>query len=74
MKLPFESWLEEQKIMTQAKSCFNESFICYKAGAYKAALLFAYSGFLMILKDRILISNPPTGFEEGRWRKEIQEK
>jgi hypothetical protein len=71
--LQLEQWLEKQTLSNESRSCFEESFICYKVGAYKAALLFGYLGFLSTIRDRILQSRPPQGVLEKRWT-EIQNK
>ncbi|MCK4783554.1 MAG: hypothetical protein KAV87_07380 [Desulfobacteraceae bacterium] len=67
MILALEKWLEEQKISSEANSCFRESFVCYRAGAYKAALLFSYLGFMNVIHDRILASPCPAGVPAGQW-------
>ena len=67
MKLSIETWLESQELDQEADSCFSESFICFKVGAYKAALLFAYLGFFGVLRTRILAAQPPTGFTAAHW-------
>ena len=67
MKLPIENWLDSQQLDQEADSCFNESFICFKTGAYKAALLFSYLGFVGVLRTRILTALPPTGFNAAIW-------
>lgn len=67
MKLPIETWLESQELDQEAGSCFSESFICFKVGAYKAALLFAYLGFLGVLRTRILAAQTPNGFVAANW-------
>jgi hypothetical protein len=68
MRIPLESWLDTQKISLEAMDCFQESFICFRAGAYKAALLFGYLGFMHVLRDRILASPPSTGVPPGQWQ------
>jgi len=67
MMLPLEKWLEGQKHSLEAASCFRESFICFRAGAYKAALLFSYLGFMNVIRDRILASPCPAGVPLGQW-------
>ena len=69
MRIPLESWLDTQKISLEAIACFQESFICFRAGAYKAALLFGYLGFMHVLRDRILASPSPRESLPGQWQK-----
>ena len=64
MKHNFEKWLEEKydsKLLshmdsnTEAiKKLFNESMICHKSSAYRAAIIMAMNGFNMIMRDRLL--------------------
>lgn len=71
MKLSFEKWLEDQIYAPEInKIFFEEAIICYKAGAYRAALLFSFTGFQRILKKRILHSSIlPIAYElkEEEW-------
>lgn len=63
MKHNFEKWLEikcenksissEVNNIEQIKNVFEES-ICYKSGAYRAAIVMAMIGFDTIMRDRIL--------------------
>ena len=62
MKLHFETWLDTQRISEEAQASFNESFICFKVGAYRAALLSAYVGFMNVIADRILNAECPSPF------------
>lgn len=71
MNLPIQNWLNTQKISKEALSSFDESVICFKVGAYKASLLFAYLGFMNVIRDRIIAAPTPTGFPPKRWA-EIQ--
>ena len=50
-------------------SSFEESFICYKAGAFKAGLLFGYLGLVTVLRNRILSASVPLGFTQTHWEK-----
>jgi hypothetical protein len=67
MNLPLQNWLNTQKISKEALSSFEESFICFKVGAYKASLLLAYLGFINVIRDRIIIAPPPNGIVAHRW-------
>ncbi len=67
MRLYIETWIDSQSVSTEALSTFKESFRCYRMEAHKAALLFGYLGFMTVLKDRILLSQCPTGFSPARF-------
>ncbi|WP_121639702.1 hypothetical protein [Virgibacillus sp. Bac330] len=67
MKIKFEEWLHNQNIDNESNDLFNESVICYKAGAYRAALLFSFIGFQTILKQRIIYSKPAKNYVEKEW-------
>lgn len=69
MNLTFESWVQQQSFVGEAKELFKEAFICYKANACRAAMLFSYLGFQTILRDRILRASKPSGLDTGRWNK-----
>ena len=42
MRLRFSEWLESQEMEDEARDLFSESVKCYKASAYRAALLFHF--------------------------------
>jgi len=67
MNLPIEDWLQSQPIDPESTSNFEESFLCYKMGAYKAALLFAYLGFSGVIRERIGSAQAPKGIAPGDW-------
>ncbi len=67
MQLAIEQWLASQPLTRDASDLFRESVICYKAGAYRAALLLGYLGFQSTVRDRILTAAAPTGFPPGQW-------
>ena len=67
MQLPIETWLTTQPLTQDARDLFAESAICFKAGAYRAALLFAYLGFQSTIRDRILTAGPPSGITPPHW-------
>jgi len=67
MKLTFETWLEEQAKPPEAEVAFAESVLCYKMGAYRAALLFSYVGWNLILRARLLAASCPAGIVAGQW-------
>lgn len=61
MKLPFETWLESADVPTEAEIAFRESVISYKAGAYRAGLLFAYVGTGLWIRRRLIAATRPAG-------------
>ncbi|MEY8757780.1 hypothetical protein AB9M93_25365 [Peribacillus frigoritolerans] len=67
MKLQFENWILSQEIPEEAKTLIEESIICYKSNAYRAALLFSYLCFQTIIKDRMLNAHKPDNIPEGMW-------
>lgn len=67
MILPIEKWLNEQEFKDDIKDLFIESITCYKASAYRAALLFSFLGFQSIIKDRILTSEKPANLKDQKW-------
>ncbi len=72
MRLEFEKWLTSQNISEAVEATFQEAVSCYKSGAYQAALLLSYVGFLSILRDRILsASTPPSGITDAVWNRII---
>ena len=67
MRIEFDDWLSSQKISATAESLFKESVVCYKASAYRAALLLSYVGLQTIIKDRLLSANCPSSIPAGQW-------
>lgn len=67
MKLVIEDWLKEQGFNKDVSDLFDESLICYKAGADRAAYIFSYLAFLNELKNRIQVANKPTSIPQGMW-------
>ncbi|MEC1680163.1 hypothetical protein P9E06_20400 [Bacillus mojavensis] len=67
MILPIEKWLNEQEFKEDINNLFIESITCYKASAYRAALLFSVLGFQSIIKERILNSEKPTNLKDQKW-------
>ena len=53
---------------------FNEAIICHKVGAYKAAMILSYLGFMSVLKKRVLNSDPPSSFVLLEWQGDYQRK
>ncbi|MBL3844280.1 hypothetical protein IRV19_06620 [Bacillus cereus] len=73
MKIPFEEWILSQEVSNDAKNLINEAIICYKADAYRAALLFSYLCFQTIVRDRMLNAHKPDNIPDGMW-KDIHKK
>jgi hypothetical protein len=76
MKLKVDRWIDNGRYSPEVTFLFQESTRCYKASAYRAALLFSYLAFLTILKERILSAPPPDGFTPPHWekiRKDLQQ-
>ncbi|OOR18183.1 hypothetical protein [Bacillus mycoides] len=67
MNLHFETWIKKQNISEDSSRLFDESFLCYRVGAYRAAFLMSYLGFMKCLKDRLLNSDKPDLVDEKRW-------
>jgi hypothetical protein len=67
MRIEFDDWLSSQKISATAEGLFKESIVCYKASAYRAALLLSYVGLQTIIKDRLLSANCPSSIPAGQW-------
>jgi hypothetical protein len=67
MKLKIEDWISENKFSNDVNVLLLDSCKCYKAGAYRASLLFSYLGFMTILKIRIIKANKPQNYIQGEW-------
>lgn len=67
MQLPIEQWITTQTLTRDAQDLFAESIVCFKASAYRAALLFSYLGFQSTIRDRILAAAPPAGYMAPHW-------
>lgn len=67
MKLPFEEWIQSQQIPKDSQDLIREAIICYKADAYRAALLFSYLCFQTIVRDRMLNAHKPDNIPESMW-------
>ena len=58
----FEVWYKDKIDNKSARDLFDESCMCYKVGAYRAAYIMTYLAFQNVLKDRLLAFNGiPTG-------------
>lgn len=72
--MEIQKWIHKQNFDLETGKLFEESIICYKAEAYRAALLFSYLAFMTILKVRILNNKEPSGFVEAEWVAQYQNK
>lgn len=68
MKTALSSLLDMFTLPLEAKIPFREAEICYRAGAYRAALLFSYVGWGMTLRSRLLHAACPPGIQPGQWQ------
>lgn len=50
---------------------FKEAEICYRAGAYRAALLFSYIGWGLVLRSRLLRAACPAGIPLEQWQNHL---
>jgi hypothetical protein len=69
MRLEIELWYIEQGFSQDVNTLFDESVKCYKASAYKAALLFSFLGFQTIIRERILRSVKPDHLHPSNWER-----
>lgn len=67
MKLKFETWIEKSHYSDNASALFRSSIDCYKAQVYPASLLMGYLGFIVVIKDRIMEAEMPSGFPQQLW-------
>lgn len=74
MKLKFEKFIEVRNFSPEVRALFQEAIICYKFSAYRASLVMAYLGFMQLIKDKLIISNPANGYDIDRWRKDVLHK
>jgi len=67
VNLPFRSWLQDQPLPSEVLDLFEEAFRCYRAEAYRAALLFSYLGFLRAVASRLMNAAKPDLLSEKLW-------
>jgi hypothetical protein len=67
MKLDIENWIKEKQFSLNIRKLFSESVTCYRNGAYRASLIFSYIGFLTVIKEILIRSQRPPGFNEAEW-------
>jgi len=73
MELAIEKWLSSYSFDQESMKLFQESIVCYKAGAYRAGFLFSYLGSQSVIKNRVLEANCPDNVKEFFWNKVTQE-
>ena len=67
MQLPIEQWASEVSLPGEAIDALREAGIAYRAGAYRAGLLFTYVSWGLVLRRRILASRCPPNVTQRRW-------
>ncbi|MCC7065892.1 MAG: hypothetical protein IT456_24005 [Planctomycetes bacterium] len=67
MNLPIEKWATETNLPHEALGALREASVCYRAGAYRAALLFSYVTWGLVLRSRILRAKCPPGYPDAKW-------
>lgn len=60
--------LETFSLPVEAELPFREADICYRAGAYRAALLFSYLGWGLTLRARLMLATIPAGLQAQQWQ------
>jgi hypothetical protein len=67
MDLPIETWLSGQALGAEPTSLLREAVVCFKAGAYRSALILSYLTFQTAVRERLLAAKAPTGVVQGQW-------
>ena len=66
--MTIEKWIKENKKLSKNSTVlFDESFLTFKIGAFRASLIFSYLGFFTIIKEIILASKMPNTINQQRW-------
>ena len=75
MRIHFQDWIHNQNLSERSLDLFEEAILCYRATAYKGALLFSFLGFQNIIRERVLKSDIPQNAiqHQNKWD-EIQGK
>lgn len=74
MNIKFETWINEQDFSDNAKALFEESIKCFRVSAYRGAYLLSYVGFLVVIKERLLVSAKPQGIRNEQWENDVLKK
>lgn len=67
MRLPLEEWVDDSDLPEASQVAFREAVICFKAGAYRASLLFSYLGWNLAIRYRVLSAHRPEGMAPAKW-------
>lgn len=67
MKTTLTDLLDAFAFPQEAEVAFKEALVCYRASAYRAALLFSYLGWGLVLRSRLLQASCPNGMQPGQW-------
>jgi hypothetical protein len=59
-RLKIEKWVDNSRFSQGVEMLLGDAIKCYKAEAYRAALLFSYLGFMTALKEFWQQKNPLT--------------
>ncbi|MGE8004399.1 hypothetical protein [Lysinibacillus sp. NPDC093216] len=59
MRIYFQDWIHNQNFSERSLDLFEEAILCYRATAYKGALLFSFLGFQNIIRERVLRADLP---------------
>lgn len=73
LRLPFEDWLDNQRLNVDTKDLFAESIKSYKASAYRAALTFSWIGFQSMIREVILSSKAPVDYTDDEWGRKLRQ-
>ena len=66
----FEKWLDTFDGFEKGKSVrmiFDDAIKCYVHDIPRPALLLSFVAFLEAIRNKILLSNKPNGYEDGEW-------
>lgn len=74
LKLDFEKYIDMVVKSKDARELYNESIVCYKAGAYRASYLMSYLGFMESVRYKIMNSNKPETYSPERWERDVSHK
>ncbi|HVF60061.1 MAG TPA: hypothetical protein VNJ70_09665 [Thermoanaerobaculia bacterium] len=67
MNLPFRNWILTQRLDPTSLSLYEEAFLAYKVGAYRASLVFSYLALLRALAQRVMTAQKPQRIPQRLW-------